>query len=124
MESCLSYALQGTQINTDRETALLNIPIENMPLRGVSVPSQDIYRQGAAPPPLYKFEVVLPNYLRNRVSFAAIAVFFCPQTLRPVAALRAIRIAFQTIWGGVLGIDILPFSLRLINQHQTLPILI
>ena len=75
------------------------------------------------PPPLYKLEVVLSNYLRNRVSFAAIAVFLCLHARRPVAALRAIRVALQTIWGGALGIDILPFSLRLINPHQILPLL-
>lgn len=70
-------------------------------LRGVSAPDQDIYRQGL-PPPLYKFEVVLPNYLRNRVSFAAIAVFFCPHAPRLVAVLRAVRVAFRMLWRGIL----------------------
>ena len=51
MESRLSYALQGTHMNTDRKTTLLNISIKSIPPRWVSVPGQDIYRQGATPPP-------------------------------------------------------------------------
>ena len=77
-------------MNPYRET----IPMKSTP-RWVSVSGQDIYGQGTAPPPLYKSEVVLPNYLRNRVNLAAIAVFFCLQTLHPVAALWTVRVGFR-----------------------------
>ena len=92
-------------------------------LRGVSAPDQDIYRQGLPPPPLYTHKVIYNKSYRNRVSFAAIAVFFCPHAPRLVAALRAVCVAFRMIWGSILSIDLLPFLSRLIHQHRTLPIL-
>ena len=64
-------------------------------LAGSRCPVKISIDKGLPPPPLYKLEVVLSCYFRNRVSFAAIAVFFCPQTLRPVAVLRAVRVAFR-----------------------------
>ena len=74
---------------------------------GLNAQSRYLQTSGLPPPPpLYKFEVVF-NYFINRVSFAAIAVFLCPHATRRVAALRAIRVAYRTIWGGILGIDTL-----------------
>lgn len=86
-------------MNTYRETTSMK---KHTALAGSRCPVKISTDKGLPPPPLYKLEVVSPDYLINRVSFAAIAVFFCPQTLRPVAALRVVCVAFRTIWRGVL----------------------
>ena len=58
----------------------MNIYRETIPMKkhaALGLGAQSRYLQTSNyPSPLYKFEIVLSNYLRNRVSFAAIAVFY------------------------------------------------
>ena len=75
----------------------MNIYRETIPMKkhaALGLGAQSRYRQTSNyPSPLYKFEIVLSNYLRNRVSFAAIAVFIparAPSSCRPAGYLCCI----------------------------------